>query len=156
MTKNRNLYSSIIKFIGDKELLGATYVELLKHGLDLTYFTQKEYEMLVINGQFKPTDQQPVRDKWLNFDFLCNEISRQVGQNTGVKYVLKAEFFIYLRELEELEFATKTAKEAKIFSTFAIGISILSVILATIQYFSSVNINSEQIDQIKTEIRNSK
>jgi hypothetical protein len=157
MDKNRSFYTNLIKTIGDHELIGITDVQLLKFAKNENYFNESELTRMVNeNGEFIIPQTEPLREKYLRFYGLCCQISDRHTYDGSVKYVLKPEFFIYLRELEELEFATKNAKEAKRFSIFAVIFSLISIGIAFYQVLNPIEIKTEQINEIKHEISSSK
>jgi hypothetical protein len=163
ITKDDNDLIRIASFIADKGIEGATFSELVNFMRQENILNNNEGDELLKYGNFH-TSTYPIDPIILNkFNKLISILhtgSSFEGDSSGNKIIITYEGVTSLLDFAELKFARQNSKEAKTYSIWAIGISLLaliaSAVIGIIQINGSVKIDEKQFEKIvnKSDVDN--
>ena len=150
-----NIIIIVASFIADKGVEGATWNEIIDLYFSKGFLSETEKNELINNYKFDGIHNSCISDetseKFIN---LVNSfyVSETFTRKKDKIYIL-FDGLMSILDFVELKHAKKNSNEAKKYSSWAIGISIISlvvsIIIGSIQLNSEIKIDTNQFDILK-------
>ena len=150
-----NIIIIVASFIADKGVEGATWNEIIDLYFSKGFLSETEKNELIDNYKFDGIHNSCISDETSEkFRNLVNSfyVSETFTRKKDKIYIL-FDGLMSILDFVELKHAKKNSNEAKKYSSWAIGISIISlfvsIIIGSIQLNSEIKIDTNQFDILK-------
>jgi len=140
-----DIYLALLKLGNEKSLEGVTDDDVLQLGVKQGYLTNNEAQVIGHFGDYMP-DQNP--ETMRKQRALWNLYNESFGPPVLNRRVLNVDGYFKLLEHEELVLARENAQSAKMFSTWAIIIALISLIVSAYQAGNPIALTDSQYQGI--------